>query len=381
MTPTIVGIIVGVLVVLIAGIVIFFCCKKRQTVLEVEDNAFPMIENPMLVANRHVIDIVENPLWGPHAAAARAGATVPPSLPSPPPISDAVWDQRAAASEATWNALLNGKVSGTFVIRASKHASVVVDSMENTIASISIVGAGGSKRHEQRIVQLASNGYVKLANSKHAHASLEALVAYYQNPISKQSGGAAAGLSLAADDVVYDDISTGTEAEQHIFHRAVDNVNESEYATVSPLNPLDRLPLTPVLPFLKAAAIANKDCNDDIVAFGRRALTFARKHAHCNTVQRPGGAKLTADDIAVLYLYTMQSDFYSRLNEELGGYGKAAENTSEFDAEYFLPIVKLLVNALDKLPAKCVKLFRGVKLLHNVFLKNVDGGEVAVGDE
>ena len=79
----------------------------------------------------------------------------------------------------------------------------------------------------------------------------------------------------------------------------------------------------------------------------------------------------------------METAFYSRLNEELGGYGKGADHAN---TRHFLPIAKLLVRAFAKLPPVRTKLFRGVKLKHDLVLKVTDSSSgtrraAGVGDE
>ena len=96
---------------------------------------------------------------------------------------------------------------------------------------------------------------------------------------------------------------------------------------------------TPDVSFSDAIAAVNIHCEEDMVAEGKVALGYAAKHAHVGTVQRTGaGAKpLTADDIAAVHMYTMETSFYSRLNQKLGGYGAgighAAINMTFFQSQ------------------------------------------------
>lgn len=73
----------------------------------------------------------------------------------------------------------------------------------------------------------------------------------------------------------------------------------------------------------------------------------------------------------------MPTNFYSKMNEELGGYGA----DSYGKVEHFLPVTKLLLAAFDKLPpVPPAKLFRGVKMNYKAILKTPEGGDAKVGD-
>ena len=125
---------------------------------------------------------------------------------------------------------------------------------------------------------------------------------------------------------------------------------------------------TPLLSLTEAVEILAAHCNGDMVGEGQKALAYAATHAHKGIAQRPGAAApMGADDIASVYMYTMETDFYGRMNQELGGYGRDEIHGA---VEHFLPITKLLMTALAKLPAMPAgtKLFRGVKLPYKVIL-------------
>lgn len=265
---------------------------------------------------------------------------------------------------------------------------------------------------------------VSLSGSKHVHASLPALLEFYQDPkyfaqnieldvpvqlvapgaptpaappaasdgededdYSKaadvgelyeamwwRKDGPAAGASASTASVphkggnyatIYHAVHGGTLKQKKLYERIV---TASGYeACLRTYNPLDQLEQTPDVSFTDAIAAVNIHCEGDMVAEGKVALGYAAKHAHVGTVQRTGaGAKpLTADDIAAVHMYTMETSFYSRLNQELGGYGAGIGHAAIND---FLPITKLLIAALAKLPTIDAKLFRGVKMDYKAIL-------------
>eukprot|EP00729_Bicosta_minor_P011656 gene11656-13436_t len=257
------------------------------------------------------------------------------------------WDQRDSA-ESTWQQILHGKPSGTFVVRMSKSSGVE--------ATITMVKAGGGGNvHRQIISAGGDGGGVAVLGSKHTHTSITALVKFYQDP------------KYFAQEEDYGTIYAGgagggTLEEQQLYERIVD---ESAYAICDPYNPLDQLGRTPMMPLTKAVAVLAKFVKGNATADCKKALQYAKTHPQLGKVQRPGGAALTVDDIAAIYMYTMPTNFYGKMNEELGGYGKDAYGK----VEHFLPITKLLVAAFEKLPPVLTKLFRGVKMNYKDILK------------
>lgn len=272
-------------------------------------------------------------------------------------------------------------------------------------------------------VARAGKTIISLVGSKHSHHSLEALLQFYQDPkyfaqtvdpdipvqlivpqAPLRSGGGGSDdsdYSRAADvgDVyesrwwrgegsntvttpnaskdavygsIYDVVHGGSLEQKKMYERIV---TASAYDVCTPYNPLDQLDQTPDVSFSDAIAAVDAHCEEDMVAEGKVALDFATKHEHVGTVQRTeaGAMPLTADDIAVLHMYSRDTSFYRRLNEELGGYGKGHAHGAVSD---FLPIAKLLVAALAKLPPMNAKLFRGVKM----DFKSILGSDVKVKD-
>eukprot|EP00729_Bicosta_minor_P000612 gene612-17602_t len=326
-----------------------------------------------------------------------------------------VWDKRGTP-RSTWEPLLIGKPSGTFVVRTSTDEGAI-----GVVATITVVKPMGKEFFNQTIVGFTgSTGRREyaVAGSKHDHQSLEALVKFYKDPLYfAQSGkldvpaqlidpasssataasfhkayGAAtpAAETRAGGEEMYEDMwwrkdgtmralpspaeaaygtmGGGTLKGQERYERIIE---ESDYGVLAPYNPLDELGRTPLMTLTKAVEVLAKYVKGDTMGDCKKALAYAKKHKHLGKVQRPGGEKLTADDIAVLHLYTMPTNFYSKMNEELGGYGA----DSYGKVEHFLPVTKLLLAAFDKLPpVPPAKLFRGVKMNYKAILKTPEGG-------
>ena len=149
----------------------------------------------------------------------------------------------------------------------------------------------------------------------------------------------------------------------------------------TPYNPLDQLASTETVRLITAAAKTAPYCKGDPIAVYREAMQATRKHSHIGTVQRVGAPALTGD-IATMYMYTMDSDFYKALNRELRlSYGD--EDATHNCAEHFLPYTKLMVAALGKLPPLVqAKLWRGIpdKSYKECMGKNQAGDDVKVDD-
>ena len=189
-----------------------------------------------------------------------------------------------------------------------------------------------------------------------------------------RNDGATSGIGAPKNAIygtIYDTVNGGTLTQQKLYERIV---TESQYEVCTPFNPLDLLTRAAKVSFRDAVAAIDSHCVEDMVTEGEVALGFAAKHPHVGTVQRLDCAEpLTVDEIAVLHVYTMQTSFYTRLNQEPGGYGQGHTHGAVDD---FLLITKLLVSALRKLPPMAVKLFRGVKMNYKAIL----GGDVKVKD-
>lgn len=318
------------------------------------------------------------------------------------------WDQRRTIG-LSWCLLLEGAPSGTFVVRRPSSRSF-----------ITVVKPGG-RLFNQRILELRVNSQeVMLDGSKHTHSSIGDMIKFYQDPMyfaqvsqpdvpallifpSFSGTGGKANMrakykssrlkTLCADGNfktmwwrqdgtgvvgvfggggtlygnIFDAVDGGTKVQQAMFSRMV-----SAEARADPHNPLSRLESTPQISFAEAVALLKDHCTGNIVAESAAALDYATAHPHIGTERSSGAGVLTVDDIAVLHMYTMETDFYPRLNQELGGYGRGAARTA---INAFLPIAKLLAAAMAKLPPLMVKLFRGVKMTYKAIL----GEDVKVG--
>lgn len=330
----------------------------------------------------------------------------------PPPA----WDQRNQPREV-WSALLDGKPSGTFIIRKSRSGST-----DGVVGTITVVKPGGDGFFNKQIRWApkdhwnSSSGF-RLDGSVHTHTSLPALITFYQNSLyfaQASKPDVPTELVVPNNNALYDaqDLSwrnenvpsehNGIGAVHHQFHYdgtgsgagAVadghgSNAGTSEvnddidgiYVKCTPYNPLDQLASTETVKLITAAAKTAPYCKDDPVAVYREAMQVTRNHPHIGTVQRVGAPALTHEDIATMYMYTMDSDFYKALNRELSlSYGD--EDATHNCAEHFLPYTKLMVAALGKLPLVQAKLWRGIpdKSCKECMGKNQAGDDVKVDD-
>eukprot|EP00729_Bicosta_minor_P007866 gene7866-6026_t len=305
------------------------------------------------------------------------------------------WDQRGNDA-SVWKPLLHGKKSGTFVVRSSSAGG------EGVVASITVVDRGGGAFFERRIVSVGGGARpgVAIFRSEHVHPSLPALIKFYQDPkyfataikldvpapLIVPEGGAGDGLyeecfwhadrpppsaaAAAAAGSDYGPLYDGVGGA--LLKRIIDEpVDESIYFTI--YNPMDEVAITPLTTLSKAMEILAGKVQEISKADGHTALMYASAHAHLGKVQRrPGGAALTASDIAAIHMYTMPTDFYGKMNATLGGYD-GSDTYREVD--HYLPVTKLLVTALEKLPLVAGKLFRGVARNYKDILKTPEGNE------
>ena len=281
------------------------------------------------------------------------------------------------------------------------------------MGTITVVRPGGTTASAKESLFnrriLADGSGVTIDGSAHTHASLDALVAFYQDPgyfatsvkvdvpvkllfpsqalyaevnpdlfWREPSGGGSAAASLAGGEMVYGDVNPhggdGAGAGQQ------GGIYEELSAVLEKLwNVMDDIEknlhgVSVAFADSMATLHGHRHCKVDLVAKGREALAYARRHAHVGTVQRAGAAALNADDIAAIYMYTMDTDFFARLNEELGGYNRGKGRKA---IEHFLPYTKLLVSALDKLPPVTMTLFRGSTMDYEALLR----GGIQVNDQ
>eukprot|EP00729_Bicosta_minor_P014526 gene14525-23595_t len=323
------------------------------------------------------------------------------------------WDQRNA-SEGAWKALLEGAASGTFVVRSSSMAGSTRAAGE-VVATITMVQQGGDGLINQQVIRASisssnsssEGNSCQLKGSNHVHASLAALVAFYKDPMYfalaekpdvpvalvdppqapasaalyetrwwQQSYGSTRTRTAGAHSQsiyvdIYNKTNGGTLVQQQYFERLVGGNDISHYEVIlKAYNPIVHMEKTktPLLSLTEAVKILAAHCNGDMVGESQKALAYGATHAHKGIAQRPGAAApMGVDDIASVYMYTMETDFYGRMNQELGGYGRDEIHGA---VEHFLPITKLLMTALAKLPPMPAgtKLFRGVKLPYKVIL-------------
>ena len=313
------------------------------------------------------------------------------------------WDQRGN-DISVWKPLLRGKKSGTFVVRTSSNGG------KGVVASITIVDRGGGDAFfERRIVSVGADGSgVAIFRSEHHHTSIPALIQFYQDPKYFSTainldvpallivpgswqgdglyeecfwhmdrppppdggGGRAAAAAASNYGPIYEDV------DEQMMKRVIDEpVDESIYFSI--YNPMDEVAITPLIAFSEAMVILAGNVRELSNADGEIAAAYAAKHPHLGEVRQPGGAALTVDDIAALYYYTMPTDFYSKMNATLGGYDGSDTYRG---VDHYLPVTKILVTALEKLPPVSGKLFRGVKMNYKDILKTPEGKDAKVKD-
>ena len=118
------------------------------------------------------------------------------------------WDKRGVR-RGVWLPMLEGKASGTFVIRGSSSSSVdVVGTITVVYTNPGSGAAGGSKLFNKQIIRVGDgkDDRFQLDGSKHTHATLDALVEFYQKQEYFAVGGkidVPAKLLLPPDQVDY----------------------------------------------------------------------------------------------------------------------------------------------------------------------------------
>eukprot|EP00729_Bicosta_minor_P000347 gene347-15251_t len=164
---------------------------------------------------------------------------------------------------------------------------------------------------------------------------------------------------------IYDAVYGATEEEIELYERVVGSTGSTPYDTVI-VDPMSDLESTEEVDFRAAIESISRHFGDDLVPGGsaltcKKQLERARDQAEgfANQVRSRGVPEsLTTKDVAVINLYTKPTQLYRRLNAALGGYDNAA---GDENVRHFKPYIKLLVNALKKLPKQELTLYRGVK--------------------
>ena len=259
--------------------------------------------------------------------------------------------------------------------------------------------AGSSEHFHQQIIRVGGGsggkGGFQLVGSKHAHATLDALVEFYRKQAYFAEEGkrdVPAKLILPSDDLAeyavpfwrteeeatYDtlaaadtaadtaDGSVGTTAalygspDQKLFADRV-APEDGIYDVCSTYSIEGELGTTAVPTFEEAMRAAARHCGDDKerVAPGgdcfKKAALYGETHPHNGKCLREGYGALNSDEIAAMHMYTMETMFFKILNGQLGCYGQTQTEIPDF-----LPFTKLLMSALAKLPQCSLTLYRGM---------------------
>ena len=170
----------------------------------------------------------------------------------------------------------------------------------------------------------------------------------------------AAPYAALADTQVY-----GGSAQ---FYDRVIAANSELYDPVYTMNPLSELELCAVVSLATAVESAVVHCGgefDDCIAYAEEASS--------NLDRTDPTIVLDHEDGATVHLYTQETPLYHGLNGALGGWGKGGRA----EIPHYLPATKLLLRALRQIPVEpCVTLYRGVLESADTLL-----GGCGVGDE
>lgn len=139
---------------------------------------------------------------------------------------------------------------------------------------------------------------------------------------------------------------------------------------VTASNLYSRLEETPLVSLREAAKVAEVHCGCSLQEEVDLALSFAKR-----LFAQPRAKKylrdLTINDIATFHLYTQETELYKKLNSTLGGWGDSDPKA----ILHYLPFVRLLVSAMDKLEAISCVAYRGIRLSVSLALGNRKVGD------
>ena len=344
------------------------------------------------------MEMMDNPMHAAAAAAAARAAAVIEAEAAKAAAEEAervaatmrAWDKRRVSREK-WLPLIEGKASGTFVVRDSSSTAV------NVVGTITVVKpgrgtTGGSEFFHQQIIRggggVGKDEFFQLVGSKHTHTTLDALVEFYQKqayfaeegkrdvpaklitpsygqveyvaPFWREEGQGDYGTLFDADGVAVGTATLYGSPEMQLFADRV-APKDAIYDVCSTYSSENELRIIPVPTFEEAMKTAARHCGADKgrVAPGgacfRQAARYGERHPHNGKCLRDGFAPLTADDIAAIHMYTMETALFKTLNRELGCYGQTQTEIPDF-----LPFTKLLMSALAKLPRCSLTLYRGM---------------------
>mmetsp|Transcript_11395 Transcript_11395/g.15772 ORF Transcript_11395/g.15772 Transcript_11395/m.15772 type:complete len:571 (+) Transcript_11395:1-1713(+) len=130
---------------------------------------------------------------------------------------------------------------------------------------------------------------------------------------------------------------------QSYLKRLSDLQNEVPLFKLAPIEGISKFPLVPLSDAVKPLFASIKS----LPPFLKNSLKFAREDSEDNAV-------LKLNERAAVHLYTQECGFYRKLNEKL-------RDPLRKGLKVYFPYLKLLTNALGKLPKFTKKLYRGVK--------------------
>jgi hypothetical protein len=206
------------------------------------------------------------------------------------------------------------------------------------------------------VVAVASATSVALASSTVAETNIDALVLASSNPSTSPPP------LPPPPTIVY---------HQSLYSRVVIRTAELHYdAVAAHISALDTIP---VIELAAAVQLMAEKCGLNFDAELELATVFGTVFLASERGQRHAHG-LTAFEVAVIHLYTQESQIYLELNGALGGWGDLGPDA----VPSFLPYARLLTVALRKLPRIELIGYRGVYLSLEAMLNGRGVGDVLV---
>lgn len=190
------------------------------------------------------------------------------------------------------------------------------------------------------------------------------------NTIVELVGPDAAGFNQTAVEVPELHQAMENVYLQSMYQRLTSDSTDGGSDHHTELNLYDALRNTDTVNLAEAAAAAEVHCGCSLQEEVNKALSFAKRLRGSRRGQQYA-SQMTINDIAVIHLYTQETKLYKMMNGTLGGWGEDCLEA----IKHYLPIVRLLVIAMDKLPPISGTVYRGIRLS----IEQVLGG-LTVGD-
>eukprot|EP00729_Bicosta_minor_P005213 gene5213-21015_t len=169
------------------------------------------------------------------------------------------------------------------------------------------------------------------------------------------------------------------ESQSSMYQRVVtDGADQSDASSAAFLK--QALLSTPLLSLHEACKLATVHCQQDLQKEATAALEFALALLQSPTLgPKYAALGFSVVDVAVVHVYTQETELYPCMNGALGGWGKPDPDGMR-GLTHYMGIIKLLFNALEKLPPMSgEEVFRGVRNVKlDVLLKGKGVGDVLI---